>query len=376
MLCRNRKIMSEPSVIDWMALSFVPGLGSKGIAQLVAHYGSPEEIFTACASGKKQVDFVRKNVLTGLSNPAPFYEQARAQFKRMVAGGAEVVCPDDTKYPGALKEIADPPAVLYVQGHVELLRSLCLAMVGSRAATSYGKRCSFTLARDLAETGVTVVSGLASGIDSEAHKGALSVQGATIGVLGCGLDVVYPKHNNGLYERIRTDGLLVTEYPLGTKPDAFRFPARNRIISGLSSGVVVVEAARKSGSLITAEMALDEGRDVFAVPGQIDSLKSDGTHWLLQQGAKLVQSAEDVRVEIETGWHGLGHKKNAEEDFLLEIDPAARKLLEEIDVYPSARNELIVASGLGSAKVTELLLILELEGLVEILAGDEIRRVK
>jgi DNA processing protein len=358
-----------------MALSFVPGLGSKGIAQLVAHFGGPEEIFAACTSGRQNMDFVRKNVFTGLSNPAPFLELARSQFKRIVDGGAEVVCPDDTKYPLALKEISDPPAVLYVQGRVELLRSLCLAMVGSRAATSYGKRCSFTLARDLAEAGVTVVSGLALGIDAEAHSGALSVQGATIGVLGCGLDVVYPKYNSVLYDRIRTDGLLVTEYPLGTKPDAFRFPARNRIISGLSRGVVVVEAARKSGSLITAEMALDEGRDVFAVPGQIDSFKSDGTHWLLQQGAKLVQSAKDIRVEIETGWPGEESQKHDGKNFLHEIDPAARKLFEKIDVYPTARNELIVASGLGSAKVTELLLLLELEGLVEILPGDEIRRV-
>jgi len=367
--------MSEPSVIDWMTLSFVPGLGSKGLAQLLAHYGSPKEIFAACSNGQEGKSFIRKNVLAGLSNPMPFRELAKIQLTRIESGRAEVICPDDAKYPLALKEIADSPAVLYVQGRVELLNSLCLAMVGSRAATSYGKRCSFTLARDLAAAGVTVVSGLASGIDSEAHSGALSVQGATIGVLGCGLDVVYPKHNSGLYDRIRTDGLLVTEYPLGTKPDGFRFPARNRIISGLSRGVVVVEAARKSGSLITAEMALDEGRDVFAVPGQIDSKKSDGTHWLLQQGAKLVQSAEDIRVEIDGIWQGDESEKCADEDLLHAIDPAARKLFEEIDVYPSARNELIVASGLGSAKVTELLLLLELEGLVEILPGDEIRRV-
>ena len=375
MLCRKRKNMSEPSVIDWMTLSFVPGLGSKGLAQLLAHYGSPKEIFAACSNGQEGKSFIRKNVLAGLSNPMPFRELAKIQLTRIESGGAEVICPDDAKYPEALKEIADSPAVLYVQGRVELLNSLCLAMVGSRAATSYGKRCSFTLARDLAAAGVTVVSGLASGIDSEAHSGALSVQGATIGVLGCGLDVVYPKHNSGLYDRIRTDGLLVTEYPLGTKPDGFRFPARNRIISGLSRGVVVVEAARKSGSLITAEMALDEGRDVFAVPGQIDSQKSDGTHWLLQQGAKLVQSAEDIRVEIDGIWQGDESEKCADEDVLHAIDPAARKLFEEIDVYPSARNKLIVASGLGSAKVTELLLLLELEGLVEILPGDEIRRV-
>ena len=371
-----RKDMSGSSVIDWMALSFVPGLGSKGIRQLVARYGSPKELFFACANGQRKNTSIRKNALAGLSNPALFREKAKSQLKRIELGGAEVICPDDTKYPESLNEIADPPAVLYVQGRVELLDSLCLAMVGSRAATAYGKRCSFTLARDLAGSGVTVVSGLASGIDSEAHAGALSVQGATIGVLGCGLDVVYPRHNSKLYDRIRKDGLLVTEYPLGTKPDGFRFPARNRIISGLSRGVVVVEAAKKSGSLITAEMALDEGRDVFAVPGQIDSLKSDGTHWLLQQGAKLVQSAEDIRVEIDAGRRGETFEGNSEEKAVqLALDPAASKLFDGIDVYPCSRNELIVNSGLGSAKVTELVLLLELEGLVEILPGDEIRRI-
>lgn len=319
---------------------------------------------------------LRKNVLASLRHSTPFYEKARALLKRIAAGGATVICPDDQRYPKLLKEITDPPAVLYVQGRVELLDSLCLAMVGSRAATSYGKRCSFTLARDLAASGVTVVSGLALGIDSEAHTGALSVPGATIGVLGCGLDVVYPRNNRSLYDRIRKEGLLVTEYPLGTKPDGFRFPARNRIISGLSRGVVVVEAARKSGSLITAEMALDEGREVFAVPGQIDSLKSDGTHWLLQQGAKLVQSVADICDDIHADWHSEALSKSSARNTAQSVlDPAAKKLLDGIDVYPCSRNELIAVSGVGPAKVTELLLLLELEGLVELLPGDEVRRI-
>jgi DNA processing protein len=221
-----------------------------------------------------------------------------------------------------------------------------------------------------------VVSGLASGIDSEAHKGALSVQGATVGVLGCGLDVVYPRQNSGLYEQVRREGLLVSEYPLGTRPDGFRFPARNRIIAGLSKGVVVVEAAKKSGSLITAEMALEEGREVFAVPGQIDSFKSDGAHWLLQQGAKLVQSAEDILVELSCGMEETVPGERSQAGFSESgIDPEARELLQAIDVYPGSRNGLIAASGLGPAKVTELLLLLELEGLIEMLPGDEIRRI-
>jgi DNA processing protein len=367
--------MPDKPVIDWMALSFVPGLGSKGIMQLIARFGNPQEVFLACGTGWKDSS-VRKNVLAGLTDPVPFRKKAKLLLKRLQDGGARAVCPDDPEYPQPLKEIADPPPVLYVQGRVELLNSLCLAMVGSRAATAYGKRSSFVLAQALAAAGVTVVSGLASGIDSEAHRGALSIQGPTIGVLGCGLDVVYPRQNGGLYDQIRKEGLLVSEYPLGTKPDGFRFPARNRIIAGLSKGVVVVEAARKSGSLITAEMALDEGRDVFAVPGQIDSFKSGGTHWLLQQGAKLVQSAEDILVEFDCAMEETVSDEGSSHAWLVGkgIDPEARELLKTIDVYPGSRNGLIAASGLGPAKVTELLLLLELEGLIEMLPGDEIRR--
>ncbi len=363
------------SVIDWIALSLVAGLGSRGIAQLIGRFSTPHEIFLAAGSGLESSG-LRKNVSAALAEPAPLREKAEVLLGQLAGCGATAVCPDDDEYPQHLKEIADPPAVLYVQGQIQLLGSLCLAMVGSRAATAYGKRCSYSLAQGLASAGVTVVSGLALGIDSEAHRGALSVEsGTTIGVLGCGIDVVYPKQNSALYSEIREKGLLVSEYPPGVKPDGFRFPARNRIISGLSRGVVVVEAARKSGSLITAEMALDEGRDVFAVPGQIDSFKSNGAHWLLQQGAKLVQSAQDILVEIGTGQtHYLETEASgvAAADC---VDPESRTLLELLDVYPSSRDALIASSGLGSAKVTELLLLLELDGLIEMLPGDEIRRI-
>ncbi len=365
--------MSDNGIIDWMALSFVPGLGNQGRKQLLARFGSPERIFVAARDGL-QDGSVRKNVLAGLCDYDALCERAVQLLRRLRSGGAEAICPESPKYPQQLQGIADPPPVLYVQGQMELLSSRCLAMVGSRAATSYGKRSSFTLAKELASAGLTVVSGLASGIDSEAHRGALSVAGGTIAVLGCGLDVVYPRENTALYEEIRRDGLLVTEYPLGTKPDFYRFPARNRIIAGLSEGVLVVEAARKSGSLITVEMALEEGRDVFAVPGQIDSFKSDGTHWLLQQGAQLVQSAEDILLGLVPAHAGSAHE-TCSMDSILQLDPQAQGLLNRIDVYGVTRDELIVASGHGPAKVTELLLLLELEGLVEMLPGNEIRRI-
>lgn len=369
--------MSKNAIIDWMALSFVPGLGVKTCKQLIERFGSPASVFSACVKGGDICSGISKKLLGPLASPAPFREQAQSLLKRLQTGGATALCPDDVEYPALLKEISDPPTVLYVQGKIELLDSFCVAMVGSRAATGYGKRAAYSLAQGLAEARVTVVSGLASGVDGEAHSGALSVKGATIGVLGCGLDVVYPRQNSKLYERIRTKGLLVTEYPLGTRPDGFRFPARNRIIAGLSRGVVVVEAARKSGSLITAEMALDEGREVFAVPGQIDSFKSNGSHWLLQQGAKLVQSVEDILVECRRG-ESASSMAGSDSDALadVQIDPESARLLEEIDVYSCSRNELIARSGLGSAKVTELLLLLELEGLIEMLPGAEVRKIK
>jgi DNA processing protein len=198
-----------------------------------------------------------------------------------------------------------------------------------------------------------------------------------VAVLGCGLDVVYPQQNHKLYEQIQQCGVLVTEYPLGTRPEAFRFPARNRIIAGMSYGVVVVEAARKSGSLITAEFALEEGRDVFAVPGQADSFKSAGAHWLLQQGAKLVISADDIIEELPLSRNIQKGLPAASESVLcpLVLEPEILALLQTIDPYSMKRDTLIAGSGLSPGRVAELLLILELEGLVEMLPGDEVRRL-
>jgi DNA processing protein len=237
---------------------------------------------------------------------------------------------------------------------------------------------AFSLARELATQGVTVTSGLALGIDSEAHAGAVAGGGTTVAVLGCGLDVVYPSANRHLYRKIAEAGTLLSEYPLGTKPEGFRFPARNRIIAGLSSGVVVVEATRKSGSLITAQIALDYGREVFAVPGQVDSCKSEGTHWLLQQGARLVQRVDDILPEIGRGPSGglsgdAGHGRPVPPTGL---DPAARTLLEALETYPQDRDELIEKTAFSPARVSELLLFLEIEGLVEILPGNQVRKTR
>ena len=364
-------------ILDWVSLSLVPGLGVTGLRRLVDCFDGPEGVLLASAKERSKVAGIRAEALLGLSDGEEVRNRGEKQMEQLAGLGAQAICIEDHNYPTLLRQTNSPPPVLYVLGRIEFLGTCCVAIVGSRAATSYGRRIASTLARDLAARGVTVVSGLALGIDAEAHAGALSVPGATIAVLGCGLDVIYPQQNCRLYEQIQGSGLLVTEYPMGTTPEGFRFPARNRIIAGMSYGVVVVEAARKSGSLITAELALDEGRDVFAVPGQVDSFKSAGAHWLLQQGAKLVISAEDVLEELllcpelqvmNKGEAGVERNPAS-------LDHASLALLEKIEPYAMKRDALIAGSGLSPGRVAEYLLLLELEGLVEMLPGDEVRRV-
>ncbi len=340
------------------------------------HFNSATDIVNASEKELLGVPGIQARNIAGLLSVESIENIGREELEKVEQFGAQVFFPTDPQYSKALLKIPDPPPVLFVRGDVSLLDKTGIAMVGSRASTSYGRRVAFSLARDLAQQGAVVVSGLALGIDSEAHSGALDTGGKTIGVIGCGLDVVYPRQNRELYEKIVVSGLLVTEYPLGTQPEAFRFPARNRIISGLSEGVVVVEAAKKSGSLITAQMALDENREVFAVPGQIDSFKSEGTHWLLKQGAKLVQTAADVFDELKAfPQQSMCDKASITvgEDELL--DDEANVILSILEPYPIARDDLIVKTKLRPEQVSEWLLLLELDGKIELLPGDEVRRI-
>ena len=364
-------------ILDWVSLSLVPGLGVTGLGRLVDFFSGPDGVLRASAKERSQVGGIRMEALQGLSDVGAIRKRGEQELERLTALGGLAICLEDPNYPSLLRQISTPPPVLYVQGRKELVESCCVAIVGSRAATSYGHRIASALAHDLAGRGVAVVSGLALGIDACAHAGALSASGATIAVLGCGLDVVYPQQNRRLYEQIQGSGLLVSEYPLGTRPEGFRFPARNRIIAGMSYGVVVVEAAKKSGSLITAEFALDEGRDVFAVPGQVDSFKSAGAHWLLQQGAKLVLSAGDILEELPqcAGLSGDNKAGTGEGHGLAALDAELLLFLKRIEPYAMKRDTLIAKSGLTPGQVAEFLLLLELEGLVEMLPGDEVRRI-
>ncbi len=371
--------MVGEAVVDereaWLRLALTPGLGVVTLWRLVRALGSPQAVITADSRRLAAIAGVQRRHLDGLvQRPVP--SQAVAdECERLAQFGARAVVFCDREYPQLLREISDPPPLLRVVGDLSLLRLPAVAVVGSRAASSYGRHAAFDLGKGLAAAGVLVVSGLAMGVDAEAHRGALEASGATAAVLGCGLDVIYPRSNAALYRQIGERGLLISEYPLGTTPDSWRFPARNRIIAGSSRGVVVVEAARNSGSLITAQMGIDFGREVFAVPGQFDSDRSEGCHLLLRDGASLVMGVETILSEV-----GINSDDSAtvvsQASPLAQISPQAARLLVFIDSYGVAKDVLVERSGLSVGEVNELLLLLELDGIIESLPGDQVRRVR
>lgn len=366
---------ADHHLLRWLSLAHTPGLGLVGANRLLAAYGDIEALFRAglddlSARGVRREIALALTRRTGL---AP----ARQELARIRRAGIHCLTRSDPAYPPLLQEISDPPLILYGQGDLAALRQPVLAVVGARSASVYGRKMAETLAGDLAATGITVISGGALGIDSAAHQGALAAPaGRTVAVLGCGLDVIYPPQNKKLFAMIAATGMLLSEYPLGTKPEPFRFPARNRIISGIAVGTVVIEAARRSGSLITAEMALDQGREVFAVPGRADSSKSEGCHRLIQEGAKLVHRSADILAELALS------PLPAQSQILpgpelappLALDGDAGAILAVLDEYPRDIEEIIATCRLPTQRVNAGLLELELLGRVETEPGPQYRK--
>lgn len=291
-------------------------------------------------------------------------------LERLEVQGFQVITVLDPEYSQLLQAIHDPPFALYCTGNIELLHSFCLGVVGSRNATQYGRTTARKIGEELAGYGVTVVSGMARGIDTEAHQGALNT-GTTIAVLGSGLNVVYPRENQALFDRIRQKGLVISEFPLDIPPEPGHFPMRNRIISGLSQGVVVIEAREKSGALITADFALEQGRDVFAVPGPITNRNSVGTNRLIQQGAKLIMNVQDILFEYPRhDWENLHAKAIAEGVLFAEAEGAEAELLEWIDLDGIHFDDLLQRSNLDYGTLSSLLLKLELKGIVTSTPGN------
>jgi DNA processing protein len=288
--------VSQEEELYWLALRMVPGLGTRRAGNLIEHFRSPQAVFRASAAELEDAGLlgaVARSVASGCS-----FEDAADQQAKLRETGTTLVTLGDAAYPAQLRTIFDPPVVLFARGNIALLEDLMIGVVGTRRPTPYGLAAAERLTAELAQAGLTIVSGMARGIDTASHRAALGVGGRTIAVLGCGADVVYPSENRKLAAEIVAKGLILSEFPLGSVAFPQNFPIRNRIISGMSTGILVVEGAQYSGSAITAKLALEQGREVFAVPGNITSRMSWGPNLLIKQGAKLVQDWNDIVVDL------------------------------------------------------------------------------
>jgi len=357
----------DNSIKAWLALSLVRGLGGEGARRLLQEFGSPEAVLAAPAStlsGYVKAD-VAAAITRGIADDllAPALSWLEEDLNQLITLG-------DSDYPQALLNIADPPLLLYVKGRLDLLNATALAIVGSRNATPQGNSNAEEFSKSLSDAGLCIISGMAHGIDAAAHRGALRGMSSSIAVVGTGLDKVYPAANRDLAHSLAAQGALISEFPLGTPPVATNFPRRNRIISGMSIGCLVVEASLQSGSLITARLAMEQGRDVFAIPGSIHSPQSKGCHALIKQGAKLAETAQDILEElpgvrrIDTGTPQTPGSQNQDFD-----------LLERIGFDPVSMDGLCARSGLTVSQLSAMLLTLELEGRITALPGGLFQRI-
>lgn len=358
----------------WVALRTAPGVGDVSGRKLVDHFGGPLAIRAASLEQLAAVGC--PPALTDALSQRHALAVARSEVERMVAIGARLVALDDPEYPPLLRELRDAPLYLIAKGTC-LLAGPAVAIVGARRATSYGLEIARRLAEGLAYAGVTVVSGLARGIDGAAHEGALAARGCTIAVLGSGIDVIYPREHVGLAERVAETGVLLSERPLGTAPLAAHFPARNRILAGMTQGTVVIEAAERSGSLITARLANESGREVFAVPGRIDSPLSFGAHLLIREGATLVRGVEDVLEQIAPALRArvlaTGAGAMVAGGAAQDADSANERILELLAGGAVSVDQLIRSSGRTAPEILASVLDLELRGAVRQLPGRQLQ---
>ncbi len=348
-------------IFYWLALTLTPGVGSITIKRLLDRFQTPEAVFHAPMKELLKIEGLGDKVAHQIQK-GPLEKEVAKELALLKGAGGRVLTIKDEGYPIRLKDIYDPPAVLYMRGEWRGEDELAIAIVGSRKTSPYGRGVTERISQDLARHGVTVVSGMARGIDSVAHMGALQGGGRTVAVLGSGIDVIYPSENRSLYHQIIGQGAVLSEFPMGSPPEGGHFPKRNRIISGLSIGVVIVQASAGSGSLITAGYALEQGREVFAVPGNVGAEGSRGTNQLIKEGAKLVESTEDILEEILPQWKRekeTTQKTGMSLSPLPEEEEALYRLLGETPLHIDA---IIRESQWDPGKVSSLLLNLELKG--------------
>jgi DNA processing protein len=376
--------------LHWLALTLIPGLGTRMAGKLLDRFRTPQAVFRASRSeleGAGVGGAVAQSIASGCS-----FEDALDQQHKMGERGVTAIVRNDPRYPALLREIFDPPVLLFASGRLELLQPFHFAMVGTRRPTPYGVAAAERLGADLARAGLTIVSGMARGIDTAAHKGALSAGGDTVAVLGCGVDVIYPSENRKLAADLSAKGLLISEFAMGSTAFPQNFPIRNRIISGMSAGVLVVEGAQYSGSAITAKLALDQGREVFAIPGNITSKMSWGPNLLIKQGGKLVQDWNDIIVElpaevrrqlIERGRNRLLGNDGASQDggqashLKGSLPEVGRRLLAvlQVDTAIHLDDLLQIVEDTSASELIAALFELEMLGLVKQLPGKNFVKV-
>ncbi len=367
----------------WLMLAKTPGVGTKTYSTLLQQFGSPDAVFQASTDDLAAVGLKSKS-LNFLKSPD--WSQVESDFLWAEQELAHILTLNDEHYPKLLREIPDPPPVLYVYGQISALSLNSFAIVGSRNPSSSGTETAFAFAKHLSTMGFSIVSGLALGIDAASHEGALAANGVTVAVTGTGLDRVYPAKNKEIAHQIPERGALVSEFPPGTAPTAGNFPRRNRIISGLSYGVLVVEAALKSGSLITARLGVEQGREVFAVPGSIHQPQAKGCNALIREGAKLVETAQHILEEFQgigslmldnlaQKNYGFNDKQQEIVDETVGLDEDYQKVLDVVGFEPTSVDKVINRCGLTADAVCSMLLVLELRGYINSATGGGYSRV-
>ena len=368
---------------DWIALNMTPGVGPRVATKLLEAFGSPENVFHARRTQLESLRIKPETIESLISRELE--QRAAVELERVKKLGGDILILDDGSYPEMLREIADPPITLYVRGEWEACLTLpCVAVIGSRMCSTYGTNVTEMLARDLASRGICVISGLARGIDTAAHRGALGCHGRTVAVLGTGIDGAYPKENTPLIKEILdSGGAVVSQFPLGTPPLKDNFPYRNRIISGLSLGVLIVEASERSGSLITARLAMEQNREVMAVPGNITSANSYGTNYLIKSGAKLVQQWQDVVAELPSEIAAAilpptidEQKENVpEEQMPPGLSPDETKVWSLLSPdEPVQIDVLLESSGMSFGDLNTALVALDIRDMIRVLPGKNYAR--
>jgi len=351
--------VSDKDIKYWVGFSLIPGIGRVKLTQLENYFGNLGKAWEAVPADLKHAG-LDSHSIHAITSWQPKIS-LDTEMEKLDSYGVKVFTCHDPDYPSRLKEIYDYPPVLYVRGSLLPEDEWCLAVVGTRRATVYGRQVTEEIVADLAQSKITIVSGLAKGIDSIAHRSALDVSGRSIAVFGCGLDIVYPSENAELARQIIRQGALISEYPLGTKPKPEHFPRRNRIMSGLSLGVLIVEADESSGAMITAHLALEQNREVFAIPGSILSPASRGTNHLIQEGAKLVRDYTDILEELNLT--AVAHQIEMKE--IIPASDTESLLLKKLSAEPTHIDEVCRLSGLPISTVSSTLAMMELKGLVK-----------